>query len=117
MTQKRLYFVFSNAVEGRDDEYNDWYNTTHIPEILTISRFKSAQRFKASTTLRAQYETPFKYVTIYEVEGDAAEIVGALREWSGSDRSSGLSSAVAPGLVGGVFEAITEVIEQRSQES
>jgi hypothetical protein len=64
MTQKKLFFAFSNAVEGREDEYNDWYNNTHIPEILTISRFKSAQRFKASVAHRAQYEPPFRYVTI-----------------------------------------------------
>lgn len=47
-----------------------------------------AQRFKASAAHRPRYQPPFRYVTIYEVEGDSAEIANALREWGDSDRSS-----------------------------
>jgi len=42
---KTLFVVKSNAQAGREDEYNSWYNNIHLPEILKIDGFLSAQRF------------------------------------------------------------------------
>ena len=28
--------VFSNPTEGREDEYNDWYDNTHLPEVCAL---------------------------------------------------------------------------------
>ncbi len=38
--------VLSNPVAGHEAEYNTWYNTQHISEVLKIPGFESAQRFK-----------------------------------------------------------------------
>ena len=31
----------------REDEYNDWYSGTHIPEVLAIPGFVAARRLPA----------------------------------------------------------------------
>jgi hypothetical protein len=57
--------VFSDPLPGRDDEYNDWYDNTHLADALTLPGFKSAQRFKTGDMDR---DAPCRYAAIYEVE-------------------------------------------------
>jgi hypothetical protein len=66
---KTLYMVRCNAVVGREVEFNHWYSQVHLPEILLIPGFCSAQRFQlgAVQMLAAQ---SFGYMTIYEIAGD-----------------------------------------------
>ena len=40
-----LVLVMSDPVDGRDDEYNQWYEHTHLDEVLVTAGFTSAQRF------------------------------------------------------------------------
>ena len=48
---KHVLLVFTSPVEGREDEYNAWYNDVHLGEVLTADGFVRAQRFKASEML------------------------------------------------------------------
>jgi len=48
--QRCNLIVFTNPVEGRDDEYNDWYTNTHLPDVLKIPGITGAQRFCRATT-------------------------------------------------------------------
>ncbi len=58
--------VFSNPIEGKEVEYNDWYNNVHLKEAVAVDGVLSAQRFCLS---KAQMnEQPYKYAVIYEVE-------------------------------------------------
>jgi hypothetical protein len=68
--------VLANAVEGRDAEYNEWYNTTHIPEVLAAGPFTAVQRFKMADAQMG--EVSDGYVAIYEFDGPAAEALAAL---------------------------------------
>lgn len=60
-----------NSVDGRDDEFRTWYWGTHVQEVLALPGFIEAR------TLRLSEEpggaAPFRYATIYEVEGTAAD--------------------------------------------
>ncbi len=38
--------VLTNAVEGRDDEFNQWYDHQHIPDALDVPGYVAAQRFR-----------------------------------------------------------------------
>jgi hypothetical protein len=60
--------VQSNAKQGRDAEYNEWYDKVHLPQLCSIPGIKSGRRFNS---------TPFaigspgqRYLAIYEVETD-----------------------------------------------
>ena len=33
----------------REDEYNDWYSNTHIPEVCAVDGIVSARRYKANS--------------------------------------------------------------------
>ena len=64
------------ASADRDAEYNDWYNDTHIPDVLALAGFTSARRFKK---VGGAADDKVPYLAFYEVEGDdLAAIVAGL---------------------------------------
>lgn len=62
-----LLLVTSRALEGRDDEYNRWYDTTHVVDVLGVPGFKACQRYVKADP--GQSGVPV-YVAAYEVETD-----------------------------------------------
>ena len=62
--------VFSNPVEGREDEYNDWYTNTHLRDVLKIPGFIGAQRFARSKEQLGSEPLPYRYMAIYDIETD-----------------------------------------------
>ncbi|NIL85860.1 hypothetical protein CH281_18850 [Rhodococcus sp. 06-221-2] len=93
-----LYIVQTNAVEGRDDEFNEWYDSTHVPDVLSIDGFESAQRFKRSTALdQPDVPTPpYEYSVLYEVSGDPVAAIDRLRAAVVGGRIE-LTDAMVPG--------------------
>jgi hypothetical protein len=70
-----MLVAISNAQPGREDEYSTWYETVHMPEVLALPGFVSAQRF-APAQLSA--DSPNRYMAVYEIEGDADAAMGGL---------------------------------------
>jgi hypothetical protein len=77
------YLVFSNPVEGKEDEFNTWYDTVHLPEVLATPGMRTAQRFKIrETDITHHSEMPkpaHRYLLVYEMTGDVDEIMGKIR--------------------------------------
>lgn len=71
MPSMRL-IVLTNAVEDRDQEYNDWYTDQHLDDVLAVKGFRAAQRFEF-TPGKLGKEAPYRYLAIYEVEADSVE--------------------------------------------
>lgn len=67
-----VYIAFLNAADGREDEFNAWYDDHHLREwVTTMPGFVSGQRWRVSDEQRPEVEhVPYRYVTIYQVEGD-----------------------------------------------
>jgi hypothetical protein len=85
--------VFSDAVSGLEDDFNDWYSNVHLAEVLRTDGFVAAQRFQ-STEIG---EVPdHRYLTIYEVEGDPEAAATALKASSAerTPTSDGLARPV-----------------------
>lgn len=74
---KHVLVVLSNAVEGADAKFNDWYTNTHIGDVLKVPGFVAAQRFKLSGTQLGDGETPYSYLALYEVEADDLAATGS----------------------------------------
>lgn len=74
---KFLMVVTSGAKPGRDDEYNAWYDGTHLAEICAIPGVTGGRRFDAiATTPNPQ---PAPYLAIYEIEADdPASVLGEM---------------------------------------
>ena len=59
------FLVLSNAVDGRDDEYNDWYTNRHLPDVAATPGFVSATRFRLADAQRSAPPYGYHYMAIY----------------------------------------------------
>ena len=65
---KYYYFAFSDCNDpSREDEYNDWYSNTHIPDMLETPGMIRATRWMAAD---ARDKSIRKYLALYEFEAD-----------------------------------------------
>lgn len=82
--------VYTNSVTGRRDEFNDWYDNTHLPQILSLPMIVSAQRFHLQATgidgsaagskVDMSAALPHEYLAVYEVTGDPIAAVQAITD-------------------------------------
>lgn len=66
---KFIMVVTSAAKDGRDDEYNTWYDNEHIHDICAIPGVVSGKRYDAVPVTPNPQPAP--YLAIYEIEVDA----------------------------------------------
>lgn len=92
MTENML-LVLSNPVEGREDEYNAWYDETHVPEVLQLPGVTAAQRFRLSDTGGNSAGSEHSYLAVYELDRDPAEVLTALNSGI-RDGSVNMSDAI-----------------------
>jgi hypothetical protein len=70
---RSIFVVLTNPVPGREDEYNEWYDTTHVSEVCAIEGFAGAQRYRLADAPGDQKAPEgFRYLCVYEFEADAA---------------------------------------------
>ena len=62
------YVVLTNAVAGREDEYNEWYSKTHIREVCQIPGFKAATRYKIVPRDGTKAPLKHEYMALYEID-------------------------------------------------
>ena len=70
---KYQLIVLTDAVAGREDEYNDWYTKQHLGDVLAVRGITSAQRFKLRALTMGAFRN--KYLAIYEIDADDPEKV------------------------------------------
>lgn len=68
---ERVLVVLTNPVEGREDEFNEWYTQRHLADVLDVPGFVSVQRLR----LRGEPigGQRWKYCALYKVEHEAPE--------------------------------------------
>src|ERR1700722_12687271 len=87
----------------RDAEFNDFYNNTHLAEILRVPEFKSARRF------RRIGKGEYPYLAIYEVEADdLGKVLPAMVEY-GQRHGVTESDAVSKNMNAGLYEEIYDL--------
>ena len=105
-----LFVVQTNAVAGREDEFNDWYVNQHIPDVLALDGFSAARRYLISEAQRsdAARQHPYRHLALYEMSGDPQAALDEL----GAAVANGmyLSPAMVPQRHSVVFEPTTEWI-------
>jgi hypothetical protein len=74
-----LLVVFSNAVEGQDEEFNRWYTEVHVPDVIKLGGATVGRRYRsAGVALMPGIPQPGGYAAIYEVESDTIEQIEAV---------------------------------------
>jgi hypothetical protein len=114
VADRQLYVVFGNpATPEQDAEFNEWYEGTHIPDVLTVPGVVSAQRYKIRQLDREAGKAPkFSYMTVYEIEGDPNDVMAKIGGGvaSGQIRMEGAPLDTAA-ISMAFWEPITEKIE------
>ena len=118
-----MLLAFSKPVKGREVEYHSWYNNIHMPEVLNVPGFASAQRFKVEVPMVG--EMPGHYLALYQMKADNPEAVAAakkalltaeMQQSDAIDRSSGAFIGVfeqsgrgqtVPGAKAGTFRMVS----------
>jgi hypothetical protein len=60
---------------AREDEYNDWYANTHIPQICAVPGITGAHRYKALNPANGEARP---YLAIYDLDAD--DLTDPIRE-------------------------------------
>ncbi|MFT3968564.1 MAG: hypothetical protein QM690_22075 [Sphingobium sp.] len=96
-------------VEGRDEEFNHWYDTVHMPEILAFPGVRSARRYRSRTQIMGQQGWP--YLCVYSIDTD--DIDGLLGQFAEAGASGRMSRSDASDRSVGysvIFEAMGEEV-------
>lgn len=109
---KYRFVVFSNPVPGREDEYNRWYNETHLRDVVSVPGVRTAQRFRIhEPSLLPGVKPQHRYLAIYEIEAANIEaVMKDLRSRAGTPAMF-ISDAFDRSTVSPlVYEVITDVV-------
>lgn len=96
MSKRAMLYVTTSSVEGREDEFDKWYDEVHIPEI-----FEHVKEIRAATRYRRAQGSPgggdqAACCTVYEIEADdpAAAVAGLVA--AGQAGKLHMTDAIAP---------------------
>jgi hypothetical protein len=67
--------VFTSPAEGREDDFNDWYDNVHLKEFVALPGVVSGQRFSLAPH---SPKAATSYAAIYEVSVDPAQVLQAM---------------------------------------
>jgi hypothetical protein len=65
---KHLCVVLTEPTEGKEAEFDDYYENIHLDEVLATTGWESAQRFVLTDEIGQK--CPLPYLALYEVEAD-----------------------------------------------
>ena len=106
MSTKMLVFI--RPLDGKEEEFNQWYNNTHLQEVVAVEGFISAQRY-ALTEAQQIPDQDYKYLAMYELEDESvATTIENLLAASGT-MDMGDSADLASAKVS-VFTSITDIV-------
>lgn len=75
-----LYLAFSAALDGKHEEYEAWYDGQHMPDVLGVPGFISAQRYDVVGRRPRETTRGYQYLTVYEIDSDDVDAtIGDLR--------------------------------------
>ena len=105
-----MLVVLTNPVEGREDEYNDWYTGRHLDDVLATEGFQAAQRF-AWVPSKLSRNAPYRYLAIYEVDADSRERAEAALLRAANTEAMPISDAMDKRTATWWFSSITDRVE------
>ena len=97
--------VMSFPVEGREREYNEWYDNVHLKQLLQIPGIVSARRYRAVLPVGTNESYP--YAAIYDIEADdVSSVIREMTERAGTDRLVVSEALSQDDLYGVVYEEL-----------
>jgi hypothetical protein len=72
------YVVLTNAVPGREPDFDHWCDTQHIGDVLKIPGIVGATRYQAAAHQSGSGEAVLRYMTVYDIESN--DLLGVIAE-------------------------------------
>jgi hypothetical protein len=84
-----LQIVFSRFPDSvGEDDFNEWYDA-HLPEILSIPGFVSAQRYRLDPVVTDDDAgVSYRYMALYEIKGAPEQLLVEMKKLSLGTRDS-----------------------------
>lgn len=100
--------AMSKPMPGRDAEYHDWYQNTHLPQVCAFPGVLGAQRYVEAAALAGGDDR--KFMAIYDIEtDDLGAVLGAIGKASADGTLTPTPDAVdAAGMYCVVFTELGE---------
>jgi hypothetical protein len=73
MSHEYTLIVYTSPADGREDEYNTWYDDVHLPEFSALPGVISGRRFKVAG------DKP-QYAALYELSAHPDQVLAAMGE-------------------------------------
>jgi len=74
MNHEYTLIVYTDPADGREDEYNNWYDDIHLPEFTALPGVINGRRFKVAGDSKPQY------AAVYELSAHPDEVMAAMNE-------------------------------------
>jgi hypothetical protein len=75
MSHEYTLIVYTSPAEGREDEYNAWYDDVHLPEFCALPGVINGRRFQVTSKTADGKPT---YAAIYETSTHPREVLAAM---------------------------------------
>jgi hypothetical protein len=73
---KAVFVVYTQpSSPEREAEYNEWYDTVHLPEVCAVPGINSARRFRLSDVQQYDETGRSTYMALYEIDADDIQSV------------------------------------------
>jgi hypothetical protein len=95
MSHEFTLIVYTSPADGREDDYNAWYDDVHLPEFCALPGVINGRRFQVAAAAPDAKPT---YAAIYELSTHPKEVLGAMNAGI-KDGSMHMSDAVDPSSV------------------
>ena len=77
--------ALTTPLPGKEAEFHDWYQNTHLKEVISVPGFQGAQRFQLVAKLLGADTN--QYLAIYDGEtDDPGALLGAMGEFAQSGK-------------------------------
>jgi hypothetical protein len=86
-----IFLVYTDIDPQHEEEFNAWYNTEHLPELLSLPGFLDAARYVA-------YKGVPRYLAVYELESAEALKTAEFQKWRANP--SPWSRRISPTVIG-----------------
>lgn len=104
-----LFMVVTTAPSGEEEAYGEWYEQHHMPDVLKVPGFVSAQRFRLAPAPGDDAGVT-KFMGLYEIE--AEDSGPALKELA-RRAGGGLMPLYAGGKASMVMRLVGEAITEK----
>ncbi len=112
--ERWLLTVESNCADpSKEKEFNKWYDTVHLPDLLETPGFVRAMRYENTNPSEGQG----KFLAMYEIESDdMAQTLAAFTENQNKKAEQGRLSCLIMAVGGGLYRLITPPIKGKKRQ-